>query len=98
MARERYLGVPSRTPNKMACGELGRYPLFKTPSYLLTPLFIALYVRWFHLLHMEQRRLPNQDYRMLVNLDENGKMCCTTEVQEILCKAGFYFVWLQQGV
>ena len=43
MACKKYLGVPSRTPNKMEHGELGRYPLF-----------IASYVRcikyWFRLL------------------------------------------------
>ena len=91
MACKRYFGVPSRTPNKMVYGELGRYPLF-----------IASHVRcikyWFRLLYMEQSRLPNQAYRMLVNLDENGKQCWATEVRELLCKTGFYFVWLQQGV
>ena len=47
---------------------------------------------------MEQSRLPNQAYRMLVTLDENGKQFWATEVRELLCKTGFYFVWLQQGV
>ena len=47
---------------------------------------------------MKQSRLPNQGYRMLVNLDENGKQCWATEVRELLCKTGFYFVWLQQGI
>ena len=91
MACKRYVGVPSRTPNKMVCGELGRYPLF-----------IASCVRcikyWFRILFMEQSRLPNQAYRMLVNLDENRKQCWATEVRVLLCKTGFYFVWLQQGV
>ena len=36
--------------------------------------------------------------RMLVNFDENGKQCWASEVRELLCKTGFYFVWLQQGV
>ena len=47
---------------------------------------------------MEQSRSPNQAYRMLVNLDENGKQCWATETRELVCKTGFYFVWLQQGV
>ena len=47
---------------------------------------------------MEQSRLPNQAYRMLVNLNENGKQFWATEVRKLLCKTGFYFVWLQQGV
>ena len=88
---KRYLGVPIRTPNKMVYGELGTYPLF-----------IASYVRCikycFRLLCMEQSRLPNQAYRMPVNFDENGKQCWATAVRELLCKTGFYFVWLQQGV
>ena len=91
MACKRFLGVPARTPNKMVYGELGRFPLF-----------IITYVRcikyWFRLLQMEQNRLPNQAYKMLVILDENGKKCWTTGVREILSKTGFYFVWLHQGV
>ena len=39
---------------------------------------------------MEHTRLPDQAYRMLISLDENGKNC--------MCKTGLYFVWLQQGV
>ena len=27
-----------------------------------------------------------------------GKQCWATEVWELLCKTGFYFVWLQQGI
>ena len=91
MACKRYLGMPSRTPNKMVYGELGRYPLFIAPH-------VRCIKYWFRLLYMEQSRLPNQAYRMLVNLDENGKQCWATEVRELLCKTGFYFVWLQQGV
>ena len=91
MAYKRYLGVPLRTPNKMVYGELGRFPLF-----------VASYVRcvkyWFSLLQMEHTRLPNQAYRMLISLDENGKNCWVTGIREVLCKTGFYFVWLQQGV
>ena len=35
---------------------------------------------------------------MSVNFDEIGKQCWATAVRELLCKTGFYFVWLQQGV
>ena len=52
----------------------------------------------FRLLQMEHTRLPNQAYRMLTGLDENGKNCWVTGIREVLCKTGFYFVWLQQGV
>ena len=47
---------------------------------------------------MEHTRLPYLAYRMLISLDENGKNCWVTGIREVLCKTGFYFVWLQQGV
>ena len=91
MACRKYLGVPIRTQNKMVYGESGR-----------CPLFVASYVRcvkyWFRFLQMEHTRLPNQAYRMLISLDENGKNCWVTGIREVLCKTGFYFVWIQQGV
>lgn len=90
-ACKRFLGVPIRTPSKMVYGELGRFPLF-----------INSYIRcikyWFRLLQMDHDRLPWQAYTMLVNMDENGKVCWVTHVREVLCRSGFYFVWLQQGV
>ncbi|WP_295539720.1 hypothetical protein, partial [Thiolapillus sp.] len=49
-------------------------------------------------LSLKITRLPNQAYRMLISLDENGKNCWVTGIREVLCKTGFYFVWLQQGV
>lgn len=91
MVCKRFLGVPTKTPNKMIYGELGRFPLY-----------INSYVRclkyWFRLLEMDQNRLPKQAYMMLFKLDENGKRCWVTEVREILSKCGFHYVWLQQGV
>ena len=91
MVCKRFLGVPTKTPNKMIYGELGRYPLF-----------VNSYVRclkyWFRLLEMDQNRHPKQAYMMLFKLDENGKRCWVTEVREVLSRCGFYFVWLQQGV
>ena len=91
LACKRYLGVPVCTPNRMVYGELGRYPLF-----------VDAYVRclkyWFRLLQMDPSRLPNQAYRMLLNVDANENDCWATNVRDILCKTGFHFVWLQQGV
>ena len=80
----------------MVHGELGRYSLS-----------IASHVHcikyWFRLLHVEQSRLPNQAYRMLVNLDESGgggggiKKMDNGDTRTP-GKTGFYFVYLQQGV
>ena len=50
----------------MVPGELGRYPLSIASS-------VHSIKYWFPLLHVEQNRLPNEAYRMLVNFDESGK-------------------------
>ena len=47
---------------------------------------------------MEHTRLPYQAYKMLISLDENGKICWVMGIREVLCKTDFYFVWLKQGV
>ena len=86
-----FLNVAARTPNKMAYGELGRHPLQ-----------IICYIRaiqyWFRLLKMDSERLPNQAYRMLMNLDSNGKCNCASSIRLVLQSLGFGYVWLAQGV
>jgi hypothetical protein len=91
MACKRFLGVPVRTPNKMVYGDLGRFPLFINSN-------ISSMRYWFRLLQMENDRLPKKAYEMLVGLDRNGKDCWASRLRELLCKTGFSFVWLQQGV
>jgi len=91
MACKRYLGVPGRTPNKMVYGELGRYPLFINSN-------IRCLRYWFRILQMNFERLPRQAYQMLLNMDEDGKVCWATGIRTILSEAGFYSVWLSQGV
>ena len=63
-ACKRFLNVAARIPNKMVYGEFGRHPLQ-----------INCYIRaikyCFRLLKMDSERLPNQAYRMLMNLDSN---------------------------
>ena len=91
LACKRYLGVPLKTPNKLVYSELGRFPLHinstvKTLKY------------WFRLLQMDDNRLSKQAYLMLVSLDEKGKKCWVSGIREVLCKAGFMQVWINQGV
>lgn len=90
LACKRFLGVPTKTPNKMVYSELGRYPLFINTN-------IRCLKYWFRLLQMDQDRLPKQAYMMLLSQDQNGKRCWATEIKEMLQKAGFGYVWLQQG-
>ena len=35
---------------------------------------------------------------MLLLMDENEKKCWASDIKNILCRSGFYFVWLNQGV
>ena len=35
---------------------------------------------------------------MLLLMDENEKKRCASDITNILCRSGFYFVWLNQGV
>ena len=90
-ACKRYLGVPIITPNKMVYGDLKRFPLY-----------INAYVRsiryWFRLLQMDPHRIPQNAYRMLLSLDENGKECWVSQLRQVLCESGFNVVWLHQGV
>ena len=91
MACKRFLGVPVRTPNKIAYGDLGRFPLFII-SYLSSIKYS------FRLLEMVVDGLPKTAYEMLLCLDRNGKDCRPSRIREILYDSGFSIVWLQQGV
>ena len=91
LACKKYLGLPLKTPNKMVYGELGRYPLFINSQ-------IRCIKYWFRLLVMDQNRLPKQAYQMMLSMDRVGKRCWVTEIKELLSKAGFHEIWLNQGV
>ena len=43
-------------------------------------------------------RLPSKAYRMLLNLDERGKVNWVSNTRRVLCTNGFAFVWENQGV
>jgi len=91
MACKRFLGVPTKTPNKMIYGDLYRYPLYVNS-------YTACIRYWFKLLQMNNERLPYKAYQMLLQLDNSGKQCWVSKIREILCLTGFNIVWLQQGV
>ena len=78
----------SPRPNKMVYDELGRH--------------LCCYIRainyWFSLLKMDSERLQNQAYRMLTNLDSNGKCNWASSITSVLQSLGFGYVWLAQGV
>ena len=90
LACKRFLGVPLKTPNKIVYGELGRYPI-----YISTSIRCIKY--WFKILKMPDHRLPKQAYKMMLTQDDNGKKCWVSHIKELLSKAGFYYVWVNQG-
>jgi hypothetical protein len=47
---------------------------------------------------MEHFRLPNKTYRMLLQMDEQGKRSWATEIKHLLQNYGFGIVWENQGV
>ena len=91
LACKRFLGVPLKAINKMVYGELGRYPLYINSN-------VRCLKYWFKLLQMDHNRLPKQAYTMLLSLDQKGKRCWATEIKEMLQKAGYGYVWFNQGV
>jgi hypothetical protein len=90
-AAKRFLGVPTKSPNKMVYGDLKRHPLYINS-------FCNSVRYWLRLLKMEKSRLTHNAYHMLLALDNLGKDCWVSNIRNILCESGFGFVWLQQGV
>lgn len=68
LACKRYLGLPIKTPNKMAYGELGRYPLFVQSQ-------VRCIKYWFRLTKTDQNTLAKQAYIMMLSMDKDGKRC-----------------------
>ena len=90
-AMKRYLGVDMRTPNDLVYGELGRYPIYINSN-------VRCIRYWLKLVSMGENRLPSKAYRMLLSLDERGKVNWVSNIRRVLCTNGFAFVWENQGV
>ena len=89
-ALKRLLSVSPRTPNTMAYGESGRYPL-----YIDSTLSVIRY--WFTLQKMDVNRIPYQVYKMLCNSSFRKKSEQKNWVYMVKCildTYGFSFVWL----
>jgi hypothetical protein len=91
MAIKRFLNVPAKVPNKFVYGETARYPLF-----INSVMKCIRY--WLRILKLDETRLPKQAYRMLVNMDNNGKKCWVSGLRQKLFELGLGYAWLQQGV
>ena len=84
------LSVGSTTSDELAVlGELGRSPL---------AIHYKLRCIKYLLLKLADQRMPKACYKMLKNLDENGRKTWANDVKLLLQTFGFIFVWMQQGV
>ena len=85
------LGVGKAACNEAVLGEVGRLPMFvqyhkKCIKY------------WLKLIEMSTMRYPFACYKMLKELDDNGRHTWASNVRILLSRYGFGHVWLNQGV
>jgi hypothetical protein len=85
------MGLPKHAPNLSAIGDCGRYPI-------LIHANVKCIKYWLKLLQMPDGRYPKSCYRMLKQLDDNGRHTWATNIKELLMRYGFGHVWFEQGV
>ena len=85
------LGLPPKSINDVALGELGRV-------YLSSFAIHRKVKYWLNILKHDDNRFTSICYKNMLAMSENNTPCWTTEVKQILFTAGFGDVWLQQGV
>ena len=90
-AIKRFLKTSIRTPNVMAYGETGRYPLFMI-TYVKCVKF------WLRIVKMSPHRLPYKAYKMMLYLHERNRRTWASSVCYVLYRYGFDEVWENQGV
>ena len=85
------LGVGKTANNVAILGEVGRLPMF-----------IQYHKRcvkyWLKLIEMDQNRNPLACYKMLKDLDDQGRRTWATDIRNMLYRYGFGHVWMNQGV
>ena len=86
-----YLGADRRTPNDLVYVEVGRFPIQINAS-------VRCIRYWLKLTRMDEHRLPLRAYKMLLNLDQRGKINWVMNIRKTLSVNGFSYVWDNQGV
>ena len=89
-ALKKMLGVTKKTPNCLVYGETGRYPLYVDSR-------VRAVSYWLKIVNMDEDRLPKLAYRREL-LERRKKYNWALEIKNILDRAGFSNVWLEQGV
>ena len=86
---KRFLCVGKYASNKAVLGETGR-----SNMYIHSQIRVIKY--WIKLLKMGINRYPLQCYKMMKQLDEDGKTNWVSYVRQMLFSYGFSFVWISQ--
>ena len=87
-ALKRFLHVPLQTPNIIAYGETGRYPISITAK-------LRSIKYWLRILEMDPSRYPRKVYNMML---QSGNTNWATDIEIVLCRYGFEQVWKEQSV
>ena len=86
---KRFLCIGKFASNKALLGETGRCSMF-----IYSQLRVIKY--WIKLLKMEMHRYPFQCYKMMKQLDEEGRTNWVSHIRIMLFSYGFSFVWFSQ--
>ena len=81
------LGVSYRTSNTAVLAECGRFPIYTT-------YFVNCVKYWLKVTLKEGHRLTKRNLEMSTSLDKAGRKTWSTHIRKLLCKYGFYEVWL----
>ena len=87
-ALKRFLHLPFQTPNVIAYGETGRYPISVTAK-------MRAIKYWLRILQMDSSRYPRKVYNMML---QSCKTNWATDIESVLCRYGFEQVWREQSV
>ena len=85
------LGVGKTANNVAILGEVGKLPMFIQYQKRCVKY-------WLKLIEMDQNRSPLACYKMLKDLDDQGRRTWATDIRNMLYRYGFGHVWMNQGV
>ena len=85
------LNVGSQNPSCAVMGDCGRLPLYVQ--------YVSKCIKyWLKIIHMNDNRYPKIVYKLLFDLDSNGRRTWASDIRALLYRYGFGVVWISQGL
>ena len=85
------LNFGSQTPNCAVMGDCGRLPLYVQ--------YVSKCIKyWLKIIHMNDNRYPKIVYKLLFDLDSNGRRTWPSDIRTLLYRYDFGVVWISQGL